>query len=503
MQVKNTICEIDKESYTQEVIALAKRFESTQKDLENWIDERPLSKTFIPDLNLSVDGLWSSYQKTSSIDSHYLTTYGRVFMYDTSLAFYSQIVRDIRKNDFSASRRVASLIVKLLQKEEKKGGVALLHFSYNTVNDCFIDPYIITGTNVWIFKALFAYMYHSNDTQNLNELVYDVVKYLFPLQNIDIKSPAFGLISAGYKHNDKTLSYGYDIYRNTTPAKVLTRPVPLVVIDHNAAFADLLRLMALVIEKYPLQPELKEELSLRHSLVMKGLARTAEQSENSITWPAGICLDEHNGINRARISDHYSWGAATFLGINEEISWKSLCVLKNEFITEIDSIEIKDGEQLVIKMFPDDLKAKGIPYFSVVNKESYINMSDQDWSKFKHLIQPDATSSAIIFLHAFAQATQDDRKRLTALQLIEDLVTGLGRIHHVFKLIHNGRQVGMPYATQNILNYFNSLPSMAASAQFFIALEILQTNYPYFLGVPVADSLDQPLTEHLHYELKI
>lgn len=474
--------------------ALAEKHSQIIPEIEQWIECQELYWESIDDLGIELEGLWSSYKRTSNFDAKYLKQHERMFVYDTALANYAVILQNLDTGNFDRSKKASDKIVELLKAEEKKGHVGLLHFSYNTSGDRYIDPYIITGANLWIFKSLYAYMLHSGDLTNFNLLNEFVSKYLFALQitNPDDKD-GYGFIKAGYIHTGGN-SYGYGIYDNIDQQNVLETQVPLVVMEHNADFIDLLRLMALVMDKYRLTPYFRDQIVLRHAMVMQAARRALNYSADKMHWPAAIRLTGEDKVNLSRAVDHYTWLAATFAGFDDQIAYNSLNILKNEFATEINSIEIKEMRDLKNYPFEDAKSAKGLIFFATDYDDFFVHINDPDKSKLAQMVQPEATAGGIIFLHCFARQTPDDNRRKSAFEFMESLVEGLAVIYKNYSRIYKNRIIGMPYATKNIQNYFNSMPSMAATASFYIAIQTLKSDYPYFIGIPAPAGFETALT---------
>ncbi len=470
--------------------SLAKKFDYIKSDLEQWIDDQELYWESVEDLGVCLEGLWSSYKRTKSYDAKFLTEHKRMFVYDVALAHYVTILRDLRSDDFTRSKHITEKIIELLAAEELKGHIGLLHFSYSTSGDRFIDPYTITGSNLWVFKALYVYMLHSGDLTHFKTVTNYVLKYLFPLQIVDECHKAFGLIKAGYKHKSHK-KYGHDIYDSIHDESPLKNPVPLVVMEHNVDFIDLLRLMATLIDNYSIDTPIRDVLETRHALVMQAVIRLTKREDDKIYWPSAIKLDQSNGVNWSYVVDHYTWLAATFLTIDPQIEWDSIKILKKDFTTDINSIEIKEMHDVRDIPFLDNERAKGLIFFSPEHDDFFIHLDKRDIEKLSSIVQPEATAGGIISLYHFARLTSDTDKRTETFDFMLELLEGLQIIHKNFKAIFDGKVVGMPYATKNVQNYFTSLPSMASTATFFIALETIKTGYQYFIGVPLPGGFDQ------------
>ncbi len=471
----------------------AQKYNRILPDLEDWIECQELYWESIDDLGVELEGLWSSYKKTSSFDAKYLKRNERMFVYDVAIANYATIIKDLISNNFTRSRKAVGKIVELLKAEEEKGGVGLLHFSYNTSADKFIDPYIITGSNLWIFKSIYTYMLLSADLTHFKTITDCVIKYLLPLQVVDPENKdGYGFIQAGYIHTGGD-SYGYGIYNNIETQNVLENAVPLVVMEHNADYIDLLRLIALVMDKYQLMPYLRDQLIIRHAMVMQAVLRALNFSPDRIHWPAAIRLTGSERINCSRAIDHYTWLASTFIGLDNEIPYNSINVLKNEFTTEINSIEIKEMRTIKDCVFKDNKTARGLIFFAPDYDDFFVHIADEDKPKLAQMIQPEATSGAIVFLHRFIDESTNDSRKKEAFEFMSTLTDGLILIYDNYSAIFKNRNMGMPYATKNIHDYFNSMPSMAATASFYIALQALKIDFPYFTGVKLPRDFEYAL----------
>lgn len=462
----------------------AARYEDIRVSLERWLDQQrdAVRLGYIPQLGVQVRGLWASYEDTKSRWSKYLAYYDRMFTYDTALALYTQIIRDDRRGDFSESRTAVDVIMHLMRREHDKGRIGLLHFSYNTKEDSFIDPRKITGANIWMLKALYAYMIASGDLDYFQMLTGYVRDYLFPLQVLDSNHPAFGFVTAGYGHPLGMDQGGYSIYADLYE---LNTPTQLVVLEHNADYIDLLRIMQFLLNKCELDTEgLSDELRLRHALVMQAAYRVRKGRH----WPTAIDLD--GTVNWSMAVDHYTWMASTFIGLDDDVAWQSVEVLNDEFTTTIDSLEILIGP--IPRRIPLDTDATGLIFFDRDFSDPYVTIAEDDRDKLENLIQPEATAGGIVFLYHFARHCNDDSRREKSLELLDTWLDGLAVIHETYSSLYTTG--GMPYATENTHNYFNSTPSMAATATYYMAIEVLATGYPFFIGVPLPEQFDDALT---------
>ena len=469
---------------------------------KHWIKNQELGWEKIQQLNITVNNLWQSYQNTKSIDSEPLTQYKRLFIYDVALAFYTQILADSKNEIYSKSRKVYEKIVELLNKEYEKGLIGLAHFSYNTSPGCYIDPYIITGSNMWLFKSLFVYMLHSGDIEFWDVLIKYITNFIFPLQIKEKKHPCYGLIKAGYKNH---CSKDNNIYQNIKQYNPLKTPVPLIVFEHNSSFSDLLRIIQTVIKRYHIDTQLDDELKKRHEMLSEALKIYSEENKGNIYWPAAINLlnDTNHSVNNCRAVDHYTWLASTFLSTDEDIAWKAIKVLIEDFRTTIDSIEIKEIDQIKNIPLANNQKAVGLSFFPCNYEDYFVHIPDSERNKLSQMIQPEATCGAIIFLNQFLNSSQNEERKNIASMFMQELIEGMFCICENFKKIYSDRIMGMPYATTNVTNYFNSLPSMASTATFYIALECLKTNYEYFIGVPLPEEWDKTQNNKLFKDVLV
>ncbi len=473
-----------KPNITSEARVTASRYNNIRHELAQWIDRQAhaVRNGYIEQLGLPVRGLWTSYEDSPSKWSKYLAYYGRIFTYDTALALYTSIISDCYKQDFSRSRQAVDVILQLLAREEAVGQIGLLHFSYNTKEDSFIDPRAITGANIWMFKALYAYMLTSGDFSVFEEVTRCVRKYLLPLQVLDDKNPMYGFITAGYAHPKGMDQGGYRIYSNL---KALNKRSEIAVMEHNADLIDLLRLINFAVDAYSAfaDDSLRNEIADRHALVMQSVMRI----RNAPHWPT--LIESGGSVNRSMAVDHYTWLASAFIGLDESVAWDSIEVLRNKFVVTVDSMEILIGP--IPRRLTFARPATGLIFFEKSFYDPYVTISANDRHKLELMIQPEATAGGIIFLYLFSQATSDPDREAEALSLMETLLEGLSIIHESYSSACRTR--GMPYATENTENYFNSTPSMAAGASYYMALEVLATGYPYFLGVPVPESFSDAL----------
>ena len=457
-----------------------------QNYCRHWIDNQELGWESIEQLDLCADNLWFSYQSTKSEDSKSLTQFKRIFIYDVSLAFYTRIFEDLKIQNFSKSKKIYEKIVQLLNKEYEQGLIGLAHFSYNTSPGSYIDPYIITGSNLWLFKSLFVYMLHSGDIEHWDVLIKYITNFILPLQVMTENHPCLGLIKAGYKnHCTKT----NNIYKNIHDHNPLKTPVPLIVFEHNSSFSDLLRLIQTVIDHHNIDTNLTDTLKIRHELLTKALLKYSEHKKGNIYWPSAINLldNKNNSVNNCRAVDHYTWLASTFLYTDENIPWQAIKVLIEDFRTTISSIEIKEINEIKNVPLENNKKAVGLSFFPCNYEDYFVHIPNNERDKLTQMIQSEATCGAIIFLNQFINTTKNEDRKNIASMFLDELIEGMFRICENFQKIYSGRTMGMPYATKNITNYFNSLPSMASTASFYIVLECLKSNYAYFIGIPLPE----------------
>lgn len=468
----------------QRMAQLNTQYNAMLPDLESWIKQQSDAVNGFglgnsnAQLGVSFRGLWKSYQSTGNPASHHIAQYDRIWPYDSSLGLYSALAA----GDVSRAKQAVESFIKIMRAEKEKEYIGLLHFSYNTYGDSYVSPYEPFGNTLWTLKAMYAYMLKTGDLTYYDELTGYVKQAVLPLQIIDRFHPSYGFIRAGYTHSDGINHNGYGVYDDIAALNTINGSMSL---EHNADYIDLLRLMALVSMRHSpgAEPEFMQELAKRHALVMQAMKRNRVANH----WPTGI--DEQGDVNWSRATDHYTWGAATFIGFDEEIAWESVQLLAREFTTTVESIEVVDGTKR--REVPLSKPATGLIFFAKDYQDQYVDFTVEERQYLERMIQPEATAGGIVFLHNFVQSTKDEQRKAFALALMEKYVDGLATIHNAYKEIYKGG--GMPYATKNFA-VFNSTPSMAAGASAFLAGLVLKTGYSYYIGVPAPDSFKDALT---------
>ncbi|RJP57995.1 MAG: hypothetical protein C4541_08940 [Candidatus Auribacter fodinae] len=465
----------------QELKAIIQEYRSVSPELKSWIEGQSaiLSGSKNEQLDISFSGLWQSYQNTNNPNSTYIAKSGRVWPYDASLGLYTALV----DKDYAPARRAVDTFMSIIRAEKRKGYKGLFHFSYNTRGDMFIDPREPMGNTLWPLKAMYAYMRESGDLQYYDELTRYVRESVFPLQVLEKDNPAYGFIRAGYAHPNGLAQGGYNIYSNVSRLNTINNSA---VTEHNADFIDLLRLMTEVIDAHRPGREqtLRSELKTRHALIMQA-SNTARKGKH---WPTQIGAD--GSINWSRAVDHYTWLASTFIGLDEEIAWESVQILSNEFTTVINSIEFMAGNKVSRVDLPKP--AKGLIFFSSDYKDQYVDFTIAQRAILEKMIQPESTSGGIVFLHNYIQSTKNPQRREYALRLMRELLDGLATVHKTYKNVYGGGS--MPYATENI-QFFNSTPSMAGTASYYIALRVMESGYSRFIGTPLPKGFETALKD--------
>lgn len=452
------------------------KYAEVRKQLKGWIHNQGTLAGSNAQLNVSFGDLWQSYQSTDNYASKYIAGYGRVWIYDAALGVYSALA----DKDYVRAKKAVGNFMNIIRAEKKKGYRGLFHFSYNTSGDDFIDPREPLGATLWAMKAMYAYMLETGDMTYFNELTTIVRQSVLPLQNTDKSKKNYGFIGAGYAHPEGLRQGGYNIHGDLN---ALNRINEDVIMEHNADYIDVLRLMALVIDKHhpAIDGKFRNELASRHSLVMQASfkARSAKH------WPTAF--DKQGKPNWSKAVDHYTWLATTFMDYNEDIVWESIQILFNEFTTTTSSFEILVDKTPKRMKLPKSVK--GLIFFDKDFVDPYVSLSFDERTKLTKLIQPEATAGAIVVLRNFADKTKDPGRKMFALKFADELADGLAVLHKEYAKVYPGG--GLPYATENISDYFNSTPSMAATATYHISLT---PDYRYFLGVPIPKGFENALT---------
>ena len=470
-------------------INLTDRYNPIKEDLKLWVERQGNLAEKNVSLGVSMKHLWQSYQSSSSVYSRWLADYGRVWTYDAALGLYSVLIQ----KDYERAKLAADNFMDLIRAEKKKGYKGLFHFSYNTRGDDFIDPREPQGATQWVLKALYAYMLETGDLSHFDELTTYVIDDILPMQILDPKHPAYGLLRQGYMHKKGLRQGGYNIYEEIDELNVLSHGVNM---EHNADFIDFLRLITSVIDKYKnrihsVGSDFRSELRKRHALCMQGVLRIRKNKH----WPTAF--DSKGKPNWSRAIDHYSWLSHAFMFVknNQDIPWESINILYNEFTTTTKTISVFKNRKLTkIKLTKP---AKGLFFFTWDFQDSFVEMPQSDRIKLEEMIQPEATAGAIIMLIDFVLTTKDKEKQKFAYDFMVELFEGLAEIHKVYKTIDGYTGGGMPYATETIPDFFGPDPSLAAGVTYQVAISKLSDNYSNFLGVKPPKGFENALTEQV------
>ena len=469
--------------------SLFEKYQPVYKDLNVFVSKQGTMAGRSTALDLNMKNLWQSYRESDSIYSRWLAKYGRVWAYDAALALYTSLA----EKDYERAKLGVENFIMLIRAEKHKGYRGLLHFSYNTIEDDFIDPREPQGATQWVLKALYAYMLETGDLTYFNELTGYVRNDILPLQILDPQHPAYGLLRQGYMHQNGLSQGGYNIYDDVEQLNVLSHGVTM---EHNADYIDFLRLITLVIDTYPEKLQrytsnFRNELKMRHALCMQGSKNVRKKNY----WPTAF--GPYGDTNWSMAIDQYTWLAHTFIGVdgNDDIPWKSINIIYNEFTTEIDSITVLRGHNEVV--VPLSKKVKGIFFFTWDFFDKFVSMKDSDRFKLEEMIQPEATAGGIIFLMDFIRTTDDQQKREFAVSFMNELLEGLAEIHKVYNQQPSYAGGGMPYATETIKDFFGPDPGLAGAATYQMALNKLFSNYRYFLGVKLPEGFENALSNEV------
>ncbi len=484
----NTFDNIKSDSDVEQVYKLYfKKYMSVSAELKKWIDSQLEGKRKNISVGSDMTNLWESYKKSASFTKRWLADFGRVWVYDAALGLYASLCI----NDFNTAKMAVDNFMELIRAEKKKGYKGLFHFSYNTRGDDFIDPREPQGATQWALKSMYAYMLQSGDLTHFDELTGYLRNDILPMQILDKNHPAYGFLRAGYMHPEGLSQGGYNIYQEIDSLNSLSHNVTM---EHNADYIDLLRLVALVYDKYKdkitsVGDDFRTELRYRHALCMRAALKWNKNSY----WPTGF--DEQGNPNWSKAVDHYSWLGCTFIGVknNRDLPWKSIQVLNNEFSTTVKSIKLLFGEKEVAIILPE--QAKGSIFFDKSFADQFVDISPAQRSKLAVMIQPEATGGVIVALTDFALRTKSPKRRKFALKYLDELLSGLATIHEAYNKQEGYKGGGMPYATEFIHGYFGPDPSMAASATYFVALNKLYSGYGYFIGVQLPKGFENALIE--------
>ncbi|MDX9703841.1 MAG: hypothetical protein RBU23_12490 [Candidatus Auribacterota bacterium] len=470
--------------------SLGELYEPVRKDLVGWVERQGEQAGVNIELGVDMKHLWQSYQSSNSFYSKWLAGFGRVWAYDAALGLYSVLA----EKNYQRARLAVDNFMEVIRAEKKRGYRGLMHFSYNTRDDQFIDPREPQGATQWVLKALYTYMLETGDLRHFKELTGYVRNDILPLQIVEPEHPAFGLLRQGYMHPKGLAQGGYDIYSEIDELNVVSHGVNM---EHNADYIDFLRLVALVIDKYADQldyPDIekfRDEVRVRHALCMQGAKRIRQGKY----WPTAFA--PNGEANWSKAVDHYSWLAHTFMGVkdDDDIPWDSIQILYNEFTTTIKAIHVLERRNEVV--IPLSKPVKGIFFFTSDFMDSFVDMPGPDRFKLEEMVQPEATAGAIIMILDFTLKTADPHRREFALAYVKELLEGLAEIHRVYKQTAGYTGGGMPYSTEIIHDFFTPDPSSAAVITYQLAIKKLQTGYSNFLGVSLPEGFENALLEQI------
>ena len=468
----------------RELATLARKYTATADLLDGWLDKQGTRAGSNKQVGTSFRNLWQSYQYTNNYASHYLAGAGRVWPYDSSLGLYAALA----EKDYDRASKAVDNFIALMRAEKAKGYRGLYHFSYNTLGDDYIDPKEPMGSTLWVLKALYTYMLETGDMRYYEELTEHVRNDILTLQIINPDHPAYGYIRAGYTHPDGSLQGGSGIYLDIDKLNTVNEQA---FSEHLSDFIDLLRIMThLADNRKPRSADtaFRNELRDRHALAMQAAKRVRQ----GVYFPTAF--DEVGDPNYSRAVDHYTWLSGSFMDVDEDLVWESIQVLKKDFTCQINSFTILEGKAPKMVKLPKPIK--GLFFFAKDFSDPYVTIPFKDKYKLVNMIQPEATAGAIVVLSDFIRNTDNPTRRKIALDYLRELLDGLATLHQAYAKVYPGN--GMPYATVDIDGYFNSTPAMAATASYYVALQALDGDFPYFLSVPLPNSFSNPLTRNVN-----
>jgi len=451
-----------------------------------------------PFKGFNFNGLCRSYISDSKnsnwpAGARYLAEYGRVHIYDASLA----ILADLAAGRIDQAKKGVNALIELGKDEQALGFTGGWHFSYNTSGDSWLDPRAPMGGTLWAIKAIYEYVRVALKDSKLrqeavnhldwtNEMVKELV---FQLQVMNPEGSRYGLIRAMKYNalldeiNPKTAKrytmdeIGYRAYQGNQ-----NKISEQIIFEHNADLADVYRLAAIV-NKEAGQKDMAfvKELSSRHEILMNAIWEKAWVGDHFVT-----AMNPDGTLNESVAIDNNTWLAQVFLPYDEERAWQAIEYVWNEFRTRGKNGEIATKvEDLVLEDTPASLQQKyanekfaGISFFDEGFSDPYVSISQEERDKLGQMVQPEATFGYIHFLLEFARATKDDIRRQEALNRAELLYKNMTI---TLKALYPG--AGLPYATLFVLGYFNTLHAMASTASGLIVTKRMQGSPIGFVGV--------------------
>ncbi|MCM8811886.1 MAG: hypothetical protein NC910_02395 [Candidatus Omnitrophica bacterium] len=446
------------------------------------------------------NGLFQSYavdeRNPNWAQTRFLATGGRVWVYDSALG----ILDDIAADRMGEARRAIRALVEIGRDEEALGFTGGWHFSYNTIEDSWIDPRAPMGNTLWAMKAIYAYVEKAlrSDDRDVREEALRHLEWVngllrrlvFEMQVMKEGDPRYGLIQA-MKYNtlldtrnprtgrNYTLDEaGYRVYEGN-PNQTLVD----VIFEHNADLVDVYRMAANVMDQARLEGReaFIRELARRHEVLLNAIWEKAWVDDHFVTAMRG-----DGTLNRSVAVDNNTWVAQVFLPYEEDRAWQAIEYVWNNFRTkDRDGRVVTRVSGLVLDgNFSDAARRRlaqrpftGIFFFQQGFEDPYVDVPRDQRPKLEQMVQAEAAFGYIHYLVEFARVTQDTARRDEALrraQAIYDSVVLLSQIYE---------GDGLPYSTV-FVHLFTTLRGMASSATALTVSRLMQDRSRVgFIGV--------------------
>lgn len=394
------------------------------------------------------DGLYQSYKPNPrNPASQFIAAYGRVWPYDSALGVYA----DLKTGRFEHARRAVDALVALGDNEERSGFRGLWHFSYNTLNDDFVDPRGPLGGNLWALSAILNYILVTGDTRHLDWANARIVGYVFDQQVIDPEDRRYGFFRAGLENAADLArgdAMGYHAYEGPTASiedllrnsqrrsqvllglflpdplnkpvawylktaraagpsdDIVNSQVEYVAIEHQADAIAMLRLAGRAAAQFrPEDRRLSEALRARHALVMSALDKLwVADPDGTGHYVTGMRRD--GSLNRSVAVDNSTWVAGVLLDYDEERAWA--CI-----------------EHAVKRFVAVDGGFRGLFFFTRDFEDDYVQLDASAREVMEYMIQPEATWGFVQVLLQFARRTEDPVRHEYTLRLAEDLALNM------------------------------------------------------------------------------
>jgi hypothetical protein len=409
-------------------------------------DERPVE-------GRRFHGLYRSFKADpQNPDSESLAKYGRVWVYDQSLAVYAEL----KYGHADHAKQAVDALIGLAEYERSKGFRGLLHFSYNTLEDDFVDPRGPLGANLWVLNSILAFMNETGDPIRLG-WVNDVLQsYVFPQQVTEPTDPRFGLFRAGLENSADVArgnAMGYHVYEGNTSE--INSQVEFCSLEHNADAITTLRLADRLNRRFGTAPALVAEIGRRHRMVMAALDRLwVCETDGQNHFVTGMNSD--GTLNRGVAVDNNTWPASVLLPYDEDRAWQCLQYTNRRFRT-------------------CDKGFVGLFFFENDFVDKYVNIPPEDRSHMESIIQTEATWGFVYCLKQFAATTDSPQREAEAQALMNEFVASMFAFQE--------HEHGTPYASRSIRNYFTTLQGIAGTGTaVVVCLELLGKPDDDFIG---------------------